>query len=118
MTAVFDGHHDLLPQLWRAAPEARMALWLQGDGKGHEDLPWTRRGGFAGGIFAVYVPRPGGYRCHDRMTVARCDLPMAVPGRAGRSTGWAGPRSAPSIGARQFFAHGKLTEINSKLLGI
>ena len=55
---VFDGHNDLLLRLWRAEPEDRDRLWLEGDGEGHLDLPRMRRGGFAGGLFAIYVPSP------------------------------------------------------------
>ena len=55
---IFDGHNDLLLRLWRAAPKERDRLWLEGDGDGHLDLPRMRRGGFAGGLFAIYVPSP------------------------------------------------------------
>jgi membrane dipeptidase len=57
---VFDGHNDLLLRLWRADPETREAMWLTGDGHGHLDLPRMRRGRFAGGFFAVYVPSSDG----------------------------------------------------------
>ena len=55
---VFDGHNDLLLRLWRADPASRDRLWLEGNGTGHLDLPRMRRGGFAGGLFAIYVPSP------------------------------------------------------------
>ncbi len=55
---VFDGHNDLLLRLWRAAPGDRDRLWLEGDGGGHLDLPRMRKGGFAGGFFAIYIPSP------------------------------------------------------------
>ncbi len=57
-TPVFDGHNDLLLRLWRAGPDAADRLWLEGDGSGHLDLPRMRAGGFAGGLFAIYVPDP------------------------------------------------------------
>jgi membrane dipeptidase len=58
MTAipVFDGHNDILLRLYRDPDRAR--LWLAGDGRGHLDLPRMRVGGFAGGLFAIYVPSP------------------------------------------------------------
>lgn len=58
MTAipVFDGHNDLLLRLYRDPDRAR--LWLRGDGRGHLDLPRMKIGGFAGGLFAIYVPSP------------------------------------------------------------
>ena len=57
LTQVFDGHNDFLLRLLRN-PDARERLWLEGDGAGHLDLPRMRRGGFAGGFFAIYVPSP------------------------------------------------------------
>lgn len=53
---VFDGHNDFLLRLWRNPDRA--ALWLTGEGRGHLDLPRMRAGGFAGGMFAIYVPSP------------------------------------------------------------
>ncbi|MFN3971129.1 MAG: dipeptidase [Gemmobacter sp.] len=53
---VFDGHNDILLRLWRNPDRA--ALWLRGEGRGHLDLPRMRAGGFAGGLFAIYVPSP------------------------------------------------------------
>lgn len=58
MIPVFDGHNDILLKLLHLAPEARDAAWLHGDGTGHLDLPRMRRGGFAGGFFAIYIPSP------------------------------------------------------------
>lgn len=55
---VFDGHNDLLLRLWRADPAERDRLWLEGDGQGHLDLARMRKGGFAGGFFAIYIPSP------------------------------------------------------------
>ncbi len=54
---VFDGHNDLLFGLLNA-PDRRAAIWLEGEGRGHLDLPRMRAGGFVGGFFAVYVPSP------------------------------------------------------------
>ncbi|HMO07523.1 MAG TPA: dipeptidase [Paracoccaceae bacterium] len=53
---VFDGHNDFLLRLWRRPDRA--TLWLAGEGRGHLDLPRMRAGGFAGGMFAIYVPSP------------------------------------------------------------
>ncbi len=53
---VFDGHNDILLRLSRISPEAGDRLWRDGIGAGHLDLPRMRRGGFAGGLFAIYVP--------------------------------------------------------------
>ena len=52
---VFDGHNDFLLRLLRD-PEGRARTWLEGDGTGHIDLPRVLEGGFAGGLFAIYIP--------------------------------------------------------------
>lgn len=57
MIPVFDGHNDLLLRLY-LAPERRAAVWKGCDRSGHLDLPRMRAGGFAGGMFAIYIPSP------------------------------------------------------------
>ena len=61
MQKVFDGHNDLLLRLYQA-PERRDEIFLTGEGpadkRGHLDLPRMQAGGFAGGLFAIYVPSP------------------------------------------------------------
>jgi membrane dipeptidase len=59
----FDGHNDLLLRL-RNAPDRREELWLGSGAAGHLDLSRMKQAGFAGGLFAIYVPSPssgGGY---------------------------------------------------------
>lgn len=53
---VFDGHNDVLLRLDEADGERS---FLEESSEGHLDLPRARRGGFAGGLFAVFVPGPG-----------------------------------------------------------
>lgn len=55
--SIFDGHNDLLLRLLRE-PERRQAIWLDGEGRGHLDLPRMKAGGFAGGFFAIWIPSP------------------------------------------------------------
>jgi membrane dipeptidase len=57
MFPTFDGHNDILLRLFNA-PQNRDAIWLTGEGKGHLDLPRMKKGGFAGGFFAIYIPSP------------------------------------------------------------
>jgi membrane dipeptidase len=77
---VFDGHNDLLLRLWRAGPNAADRLWLEGDGKGHLDLPRMRRGGFAGGLFAIYVPSGDDFGDLDvLMDAPPFDVPLPRP---------------------------------------
>ena len=51
---VFDGHNDALLRLWKAGPSA-LPHFANG-GPGHIDLPKARKGGLAGGFFAIFVP--------------------------------------------------------------
>ncbi|MFV0335661.1 MAG: dipeptidase [Tropicimonas sp.] len=55
--AVFDGHNDFLLRLQRE-PARREEIFLQRGASGHLDLPRMREGGFAGGLFAIFVPSP------------------------------------------------------------
>lgn len=51
---VFDGHNDVLLRLYQDP-----AREFRSEGEdGHLDLPRARRGGFAGGFFACFVPGP------------------------------------------------------------
>jgi len=54
--AVFDGHNDVLLRLWLKQGGDPVAEFIGGDGKGHMDLPRMAASGFAGGMFAVFVP--------------------------------------------------------------
>jgi membrane dipeptidase len=55
---VFDGHNDVLLRLHlREGPDA-VASFMTGNGKGQLDFPRAREGGFAGGMFAIFVPSP------------------------------------------------------------
>lgn len=53
---VFDGHNDVLLRLFMKYRHEGCDRFLQGDGKGHLDLPRMFEGGFAGGLFAIFVP--------------------------------------------------------------
>ena len=55
---IFDGHNDVLLRLHRRASADAVKAFLQGEDKGHLDLPKARKGGFAGGLFAIFVPSP------------------------------------------------------------
>ncbi|MBD1205636.1 MAG: dipeptidase [Rhodobacteraceae bacterium] len=87
--AVFDGHNDILYRILMQ-PEAREAIWLSGEGAGHLDLPRMKAGGFAGGMFAIYIPSPvedgdaGLEELMDRPPYA-LDLPAPLPLRASQA---------------------------------
>ena len=55
---IFDGHNDVLLRLHRRGGTDAPRLFLEGAPKGHLDLPKATEGGFAGGLFAVFVPSP------------------------------------------------------------
>ncbi len=55
---IFDGHNDVLLRLHLRAGAEAVETFLQGEDKGHLDLPKARKGGFSGGLFAIFVPSP------------------------------------------------------------
>jgi len=75
---VFDGHNDVLTRLWEGGGVANAGAFVDGSG-GHLDLRKSRRGGFGGGFFAVWVPSPSD---DDDYQAAMCrdtyDLPLPV----------------------------------------
>lgn len=78
MLQIFDGHNDVLLRLMRKSePDGGVGSFLDGDGSGHLDLPRAQEGGFAGGLFAVYIPslEPDSDR-DDMMRGAKYDVPL------------------------------------------
>ena len=80
---VFDGHNDILLRM-QMAPKKRGAIWLTGEGRGHLDLPRMQAGGFAAGIFAIYIPSPAapGAPDYDAMMdnpPYEIELPAMIP---------------------------------------
>lgn len=81
MILVFDGHNDILLRLF-LAPERREAIWKGCDRSGHLDLPRMQKGGFAGGMFAIYVPSPmegDPAEVERRMDAPPYALPLPAP---------------------------------------
>ncbi len=62
LVPVFDGHNDTLLKLYLSPEADKERLFAEGTpADWHIDLPRARRGGFAGGLFAVFAPpRQGG----------------------------------------------------------
>ena len=54
---IFDGHNDVLLQLYRAGGLSETESFLSGRDSAI-DLPKAMAGGFGGGFFAVYIPSP------------------------------------------------------------
>jgi membrane dipeptidase len=79
---IFDGHNDVLLRLYRRGGADAPRAFLEGEDKGHLDLPKARQGGFAGGLFAVFVPSPGKAgrpTGNARSSDATVDAPMPPP---------------------------------------
>jgi membrane dipeptidase len=57
---IFDGHNDVLLRLYRRSGTDAPRAFLEGEAKGQLDLPMARQGGFAGGLFAIFVPSTDG----------------------------------------------------------
>ncbi|TPK90693.1 MULTISPECIES: dipeptidase [unclassified Mesorhizobium] len=53
---VFDGHNDTLLRLYQSKEADVEKLFIEGTPSGHIDLPRARKGGFAGGMFAIFPP--------------------------------------------------------------
>ncbi|WP_346898893.1 dipeptidase [uncultured Roseibium sp.] len=53
---VFDGHNDTLLKLEIEAGTPKERSFFERTQQGHIDLPRAREGGFAGGLFAMFVP--------------------------------------------------------------
>ena len=53
----FDGHNDFLQRLLSEGADP-LAIWVEGGGSGHIDLPRLRQGGMFGGFFALWAPSP------------------------------------------------------------
>lgn len=54
---VFDGHNDTLLNLYKKE-RGKGRSFFEETAIGHIDLPRARKGGFAGGFFAIFVPTP------------------------------------------------------------
>ena len=54
---IFDGHNDTLLRLHESEIGAKRSFFVESQ-EGHLDLPRARRGGFAGGFFAIFIPYP------------------------------------------------------------
>lgn len=57
LVPVFDGHNDTLLKLYGEPESRREQLFIEGSpANWHIDLPRARKGGFAGGMFAIFPP--------------------------------------------------------------
>lgn len=68
MVPVFDGHNDALLRLHLNAEEGA-ETFVAGSPRGHLDLPRAKAGGFAGGMFACFVPSKKGEKKQIKRTI-------------------------------------------------
>jgi membrane dipeptidase len=68
---IFDGHNDVLLRLYRRGGTDAPKAFLEGEDKGQLDLPMARQGGFAGGLFAIFVPSSHGATSPNDETLSR-----------------------------------------------
>ena len=76
-TPFFDGHNDFLLRLLKT-PTPREESWLGTAGRGHLDLARMKDAGFAGGLFAIFVP-PASSGPPPDFKVLMADPPYALP---------------------------------------
>jgi membrane dipeptidase len=77
--AIFDGHNDVLLQLFRAGGLAAAPAFVTGR-EGAIDVIAAKAGGFAGGFFAIYAPSPVDPASkRAEMTKTIYDLPLPDP---------------------------------------
>lgn len=89
----FDGHNDVLLRLAMLEGVDPVAAFLNGDGKGHIDLPRARTGHMIGGLFAMFPPplkKPNFGK----------GLPSSPPPMLASSDAWASMREMIAIYSR------------------
>jgi len=73
---IFDGHNDVLLRLMRRGGQAPERAFLEGESLGHLDWPRMRTGGFAGGLFAIFVPSVDDPAVDEMMARRSYDIPL------------------------------------------
>lgn len=81
--AIFDGHNDLLLRLMMRGEKEpindAIAKCISGDSRGHIDLPRMKKGRFAGGLFAVFIPPVNEPLNFESMGDGGYTIPMPKP---------------------------------------
>jgi len=77
ITNFFDGHNDVLTRLIDLPVNSAVDAFVNGDGKGHIDLPRMQAGHMLGGMFAMYVsPQSRGGLDLDQLKGKSYDVPL------------------------------------------
>ena len=75
---VFDGHNDALFRL-AGRPPGDPRAFLERSEAGHLDLPRALEGGFAGGMFALFVPSRRKREQKPERTESGYEVPLPEP---------------------------------------
>ena len=75
---IFDGHNDALLRLWSGGPETAVDRFRASDA-GHIDVIRAKKGGFAGGFFAMFPPPSGKFKMPDFQPPYDYPLPPMLP---------------------------------------
>jgi membrane dipeptidase len=74
---IFDGHNDVLLRLFKKQRSGIEQLFLDGENDGQLDFPRAIRGGFAGGMFAIFVSsKDGTGDVNELMRGESYDIPL------------------------------------------
>jgi membrane dipeptidase len=73
---IFDGHNDVLLRLFNKQMPDVEQLFLDGEDDGQLDFPRAVRGGFAGGMFAIFVSSKDEPDVNELMRGESYDLPL------------------------------------------
>lgn len=92
---VFDGHNDVLLRLCNSASADVEKQFLEGVKGGHIDLPRARKGGLAGGMFAIFPPPVKNLDLDTGMNAKSYDMPL--PPELDRSDALASTMAMASI---------------------
>jgi len=74
---IFDGHNDTLLDLYAPPAGEERSFFVESE-YGHIDLPRARRGGLAGGFFAMFVPTPNKNEAKDSLAEQGKTEPPAI----------------------------------------
>ena len=74
---IFDGHNDTLLDLYAPPPGEERSFFVESQ-YGHIDLPRARRGGLAGGFFAMFAPTPNKNEAKDSLADQGKTEPPAI----------------------------------------
>lgn len=83
---IFDGHNDFSEKLDSGNGRGNLDVFFSRREDGHLDLPRAREGGFAGGLFAIFIDPPEPAATEDKAALKRPDTRSVDYERARRIT--------------------------------